>query len=97
MIVDDDELMIEFCKEAIEEHGYRSFHFSDSIEALTWFKENKEKVSVALVDVVIPQMNGIDMVKYCRKIKDDLNVIWISAYLSPDMERPKETDPVLKK
>ncbi len=45
----------------------------------------------------MPHMDGIKMIKQFRDIKKDLNVIWMSAYLSPDKKRPHENDPVLKK
>lgn len=97
IIVDDDELMRAFCKEAIEKHGYSTIQFSDSKKALNWFKENNDQVFIVLADIVIPQMDGIEMVKHFREIQQDLNVIWMSAYLSPEMKRPSGNDPILKK
>jgi two-component system cell cycle sensor histidine kinase/response regulator CckA len=97
MIVDDDELMREFCNETIEKQGYPTIQFSDSKKAVRWFKTNSEKIRVVLADIVMPQMDGITMVKHLREIKNDLRVIWMSAYLSPEMKRPSGDDPVLKK
>ena len=97
MIVDDDELMRAFCKEAIEKHGYSTIQFSDSKKAVNWFKDNCHQVSIILADIVMPQMDGIEMVKHFREIQQDLNVIWMSAYLSPEMKRPTGNDPILKK
>ena len=97
MIVDDDELMRALCKEAIEKHGYSTIQFSNSKKALKWFKENSDQVFIVLSDIVIPQMDGIEMIACFREIQQDLNVIWMSAYLSPEMKRPSGNDPVLKK
>ena len=97
MIVDDDELIRAFCKEAIEKHGYSTIQFSDSKKALKWFKENCDQVFIVLADIVIPQMDGIEMIKHFREIQQDLNVLWMSAYLSPEMKRPPGNDPILKK
>jgi CheY-like chemotaxis protein len=42
-------------------------------------------------------MDGIEMISHFRTIKNDLKVIWMSAYLPPEKNRPSESDPVLKK
>jgi len=97
MVVDDDDLMLSLCKETLEKEGYAIRVFTDSANALEWFESESPDVCLILSNVAMPHMDGFEMMRRFREIKEDMRVLWISAYLSPDMKQPSGNDPVLKK
>jgi PAS domain S-box-containing protein len=97
MVVDDDDLMREFCNESLRGIGYETIQFSDSNDALSWFKGNFQNVLFSLVDIQMPHMDGIEMVKQLRIIKNDFKVIYMSGFVQPETEIPTGEDPFLEK
>jgi len=62
---------------------FRTFHTaSDGEEGYRIFKE--EHIDVLLVDIELPKMNGIELIKKIRKTHKDLPVVVISAYTKTD-------------
>ena len=51
---------------------------TNGIDALNWLREND--CDVALVDIAMPGMNGIDLLKRLRKEKPKLPVLILSSY-----------------
>lgn len=97
MVIDDDDLMREFCNESLKGVGYKAVQFSDSKKALTWFGDNYQEVLFSLVDIQMPHMDGVEMVKEFRKINDNVKVIYMSGYLPPELELTSDVDPFLEK
>ena len=50
---------------------------SNGTDALNWLRENN--CDVALIDIAMPGMNGIDLLKHLRKEKPELPVLILSA------------------
>ena len=62
---------------------FRDFHTaSDGVRALEIF--NKEPIDLLLVDIELPKMNGIELIKRIRKTDKDVPIIVISAYTKTD-------------
>ena len=52
--------------------------YANGVEALKWLRVND--CDVALIDIAMPGMNGIDLLKQIRKEKPKLPVLILSAY-----------------
>jgi len=62
---------------------FGDFHIaSDGARALEIF--NKEPIDLLLVDIELPKMNGIELIKRIRKTNKDVPIIVISAYTKTD-------------
>ena len=66
VIVDDDPDMYRLVQMKLEESGYQVQVANDGISGLALVQ--KEKPSMAILDVMMPGMNGYMI---CRKLKDD--------------------------
>jgi len=62
-IVEDDPLFVDMYKTAFEGAGYTVDFAFDGETGLKKLKEMPQKPSVLLLDVMMPRMNGIDMLK----------------------------------
>jgi len=79
LIVDDDLTLLEMYQERFKEEGYVVIGASDGEEALKKVQENKPALMV--LDIMMPKLNGIDVMKRLRANKEteDLPVIILTA------------------
>jgi CheY-like chemotaxis protein len=87
LIVEDDEISLEFLKELFEPYKVRIFTAYNGREALELCKK-ESSISLVLMDVQLPLMNGKDAMKEIKKMRPDLPVIAQTAFaMSGDKER----------
>ncbi len=65
LIVDDDPYIRELVKVLLKNEGFDILEASDGIEAL--IEIQKEKVNIAVIDIMMPNMDGWDLCKEIRK------------------------------
>jgi two-component system phosphate regulon response regulator PhoB len=66
LVVDDDGDVSETIKDVIEPQGYRVIAAGNGQEALAVLEE--ERPSLMLIDVFMPVMNGVELLKVVRRI-----------------------------
>ena len=76
LIVEDDEKIRDGIEIYLKSQGYKVSKAGDGIEGLEVLK--KEEIHLAIVDVMMPRMDGIHMVMRLRK-EYDFPVIMLSA------------------
>ena len=76
LVVEDDEQIRDGIEIYLKSQGYEVSKAGDGIEGLEVLK--KEKIHLAIVDVMMPRMDGIHMVMRLRK-EYDFPVIMLSA------------------
>ena len=82
LVVDDDAAVLEFCCSVLAEQGYRVLPAPSGLEALAICGRG-ERIDMALVDVMMPGMTGIELVKRLEFLEPSPKVALISGY-SPD-------------
>lgn len=68
LIVDDDPYIRELVKVLLKNEGFDILEASDGVEAL--IEIQKEKVNIAVIDIMMPNMDGWDLCKEIRKYYD---------------------------
>ena len=76
LIVDDDKEIREGVQIYLQSQGYKVYQAADGIEGLEILK--KEEIHLAIVDIMMPRMDGIRMTMKLRE-KYDFPVIMLSA------------------
>ncbi|WP_088265761.1 response regulator transcription factor [Bacillus mycoides] len=76
LIVDDDRDIIRFVNENLKQEGFSVFSADNGDEALEVLNNND--VQLAILDVMMPQMDGIEL---CRRIREkySLPIMFLSA------------------
>ena len=86
LVVDDDKHTRFFIKEALELEGYEVFSANNGEEALEIL--DKEYIDLAIVDIMMPRMDGYLFTRTLRESNKDLLVLMISAkQLSEDRKK----------
>lgn len=76
LVVDDEAPIRELVRFYIEKDGYEMFEAANGIEALNLFEN--EYIDLAVVDVMMPKMDGWELVYELKKIRD-VPVIMLTA------------------
>lgn len=76
-VIEDDENIREIIDLALTSAGYKVKQFSKANEALESMKN--EHVDLAIFDVMLPEMSGIDAIKKIRETNQELAIMVLSA------------------
>ncbi|MDL1972606.1 MAG: sigma-54 dependent transcriptional regulator [Deltaproteobacteria bacterium] len=80
LIVDDEKGVGDFLTIVLKKQGYEAFYASSGKEALKLCKERS--FDLALVDIKMPVMDGIEFLKEAKRLNPSLIFIMITAYPS---------------
>ena len=67
LIVDDEERMRKLIKDFLSAKGYSILEAEDGEKALEVFKNNKNKISLILLDVMMPKLDGWSVLRQIRQ------------------------------
>ncbi len=82
LIVDDDRRMARTIYDILKVKGFEAVQAYSGEEAVE--KVRSEKPDCVLMDVRMPGMNGIEVLKIIKKLSPDLPVVLISAYATEE-------------
>jgi DNA-binding response OmpR family regulator len=82
LIVDDEKEICDFLKEFFEERSYRVVTANNGPDALERVKS--EKPALMLLDMKMPGMDGIEVLKQVKKIAPEVKVIMVTAVGTQD-------------
>ena len=83
LVVDDDSGMRDTLLDILEDRGFLVSVAVDGIEALEAIKT--ERYDLMLMDIVMPRMNGVEVLKQLKEIDNGVIVIMMTAYAMPDL------------
>ena len=78
LVVDDDEKILNICRELLARRGFAVSVCPDSTQVLPLIKANA--FEVVLLDIRMPGLEGTDLLPLIKKVQPDLQVIMVSAY-----------------
>jgi two-component system cell cycle sensor histidine kinase/response regulator CckA len=87
VIVDDQEVVLEFCRTTLERAGYKIFTAANGEQALRLFEPNRSAVDLALIDIVMPGMSGIELAKRIESLNLGVRIILMSGYSPVEVKR----------
>ena len=78
LVVDDEDRVRESIRETLSDEGYRVIEAADGTKVLGIIKS--ERPDLVLLDIWMPEVDGIGLLKDIKKQEPDLNVIMISGH-----------------
>lgn len=79
LVVDDDEDLRTVIKYTLELHGYEVDEAANGKEALEMLDSERCPYACALVDLLMPEMNGAELAKKAREQHTQLPIMFVSA------------------
>ena len=80
LLAEDDAGVRMLMKEVLEKFGYTVIEAIDGEDAVKKFKENKDKIQLLILDVIMPKKNGKQVYDEIMELKPDAKVIFSSGY-----------------
>jgi two-component system, cell cycle sensor histidine kinase and response regulator CckA len=79
LVVDDEAAIREITKASLENNNYKVMTASDGIEAVALYAQYKGKISVVIVDMMMPNMDGATTITALQKMNPLLRIIAVSG------------------
>jgi PAS domain S-box-containing protein len=80
LIAEDDDSLRKLIKNILEPLGYHVICAMDGEEAISKFMENKEWISLVLLDMIMPKKNGKEVSEVIRKVNPEMKILFSSGY-----------------
>jgi two-component system cell cycle sensor histidine kinase/response regulator CckA len=87
LIVEDDDSVRALARRVLDTRGYRVWTCASASEAFEIMEEYGDEMALLITDVVMPAMNGHDLVEQLRKGWPELAVVFMSGYTDDDVRR----------
>lgn|GEM_PF-842417 len=83
LVIDDEESNLEITHELLESFGYSTTSFSDPKIAIEHYAKNMDQFDCVLLDVIMPEMSGVEAFKALKLINPDSKVILLTGVSDP--------------
>lgn len=93
LVVDDEEINLQFLCSPLEDAGYITVTAENGLEAWNLLKESPEQFNAILLDRVMPELDGMEVLE---KIKDDDALKRIPVILQTAMDQKADIEEGLK-
>jgi len=80
LIVEDEPAILKLGATILERQGYNVLTAATPAQAIQTVAEQGDAIQLLITDVVMPEMNGRDLVRRVREVKPDLKCLYISGY-----------------
>ncbi len=79
-VVDDESGVRRYATRVLEKHGFGIYTSEDGPGAIDVFRAHADEISLVLLDMFMPGMNGNQVLRHIRKIRPDIPVLITSGY-----------------
>jgi CheY-like chemotaxis protein len=80
LIAEDEKDYLMSCKIVLEKLGYTVFSAETPEQAITLSKEHPGDIDLLITDVIMPKMNGKELLEKIHKIRPGLKCLYMSGY-----------------
>ena len=87
LLVEDEHLVREVTQRILERSGYIVLTASNGKEALDVYTRKKEKISLVILDLIMPEMGGRQCLEELREIHPNVKILISSGYPVNEVEK----------
>jgi CheY-like chemotaxis protein len=91
LVIDDEPAVREVVRSLLKIYGYNSMVADDGPAGLALYREHHQKVQVVITDMMMPGMQGPEVISELRAINPDVRVVTMSGVVNERMEVPEES------
>ena len=90
LIVDDEMELASIYKKYLGLSGYDVVSFTDPLLAFEYYKENTQRFTHVLTDLLMPSISGIELASKIRKLNSKVRIFLITAFTVDDFINNKD-------
>ena len=87
LVAEDDEVVRTIIKAILDRFGYKIIEAVDGEDAVNRFKENKDKINIIILDVVMPKKDGKMVYDEIKKLRPEIKAIFTSGYTTDFIDK----------
>jgi len=80
LLVEDEDMVSDVTKRILERSGYTVLTAANGKEALKLYEKERDRISLVIVDLIMPVMGGKQCLEELRKINSKLKILVTSGY-----------------
>jgi two-component system cell cycle sensor histidine kinase/response regulator CckA len=80
LLAEDEPMVRTLTKSVLEEFGYTVIEAEDGADAVDKFQENKDRIQLIVLDVIMPRKNGKEAYDIIKSIRPDIKALFMSGY-----------------
>ncbi len=80
LLVDDEERILTVGREICKALGYKVITADSGKKALDIYKQEKDKINLVILDMIMPKMNGLETFIKLKKINPEIKVLLSTGY-----------------
>jgi two-component system cell cycle sensor histidine kinase/response regulator CckA len=80
LVVDDAGVVRRLAYRLLSEAGFRVFEAGSAVEAVEVVRLARGRIDVVLIDVIMPEVNGVDLARMLQEQSPGLDMVFMSAY-----------------
>jgi DNA-binding response OmpR family regulator len=80
LIADDEPAVLQLASRALTRHGYQVIPMPDGASACRAGERHQGPIHLALLDVVMPDLNGPEVYERLKSIRPEIRVLFMSGY-----------------
>jgi PAS domain S-box-containing protein len=84
LLVDDEPTIRAILSQGLENAGYKVIEAVDGVDGFGAFVRHRSSISVVLLDLTMPRMNGDEVFEEIHKVAPEVPVILMSGYSQPE-------------
>ncbi|MHC5737398.1 PAS domain S-box protein [Nostoc sp.] len=85
LVVDDEAQIREIATIILENHNYKILTASNGIEAIALYAQHKHQINAVLMDLMMPEMDGITAIRTLQKMNKQVQIIACSGLNSMEV------------
>ncbi|MFM7364340.1 MAG: PAS domain S-box protein [Cuspidothrix sp.] len=80
LLVDDEETILEVTRSILENYNYKTMTAKNGKEAIALYAQYQDQIKVVLMDMMMPEMDGISAIRRLKKINPQIKIIACSGH-----------------
>lgn len=86
LVVDDEREILQIIEAVLRENGWKVVTATDGVEGVAAFLNHSAKIKAVLTDMVMPNMDGLGLIRSIRKLAPGLPILVSSGYSNEDSQ-----------
>lgn len=85
LIIDDEKPILELAQRVLSTQGYKTTTCGSGNEGIEVYAELNDKIDLVILDMIMPEMNGVETLHKLKLIDPTVRAVLCSAFI-PDLE-----------